>query len=73
MIESKSGNHGISWTLKQDVAEFFAHAYIRNHATCGLKKTVTELVINKKDVIAFFNGREEFEIIYIPPSRQCTS
>ncbi len=64
-IESKSRNYGISWTLKKEVAEFFAYTYIRNHAICGLRKTVKSTVINKSDVVAFFNGRKEFEIIYI--------
>lgn len=64
-VEYKSGDFGISWTLKKEVAEFFMHTYLRNHSTNHLKKVVHELVINKSDVIAFFNERQEFEIIYI--------
>jgi hypothetical protein len=64
-VEYKSGHFGISWTLKKEVADFFVHTYLRNHATNHIKKTVHELVINKSDAIAFFNGRKEFEIIYL--------
>lgn len=63
--EFKSGNFGISWTLRKETAEFFAFTYWRNRATNHLKKVVHELVINKSEVIAFFNERQEFEIIYI--------
>lgn len=63
--ERKTGNFGISWTLKKEVAEFFAFTYWRNRQTNKLKKTVHELIINKSEVIAFFNDRKEFEIIYI--------
>jgi hypothetical protein len=63
--ELKSKNFGVSWTLKKDVAEFFAYTYQRNFATNHLKKLVHEMTINKSEVIAFFNGRDEFEIIYI--------
>ena len=71
-IEYKSGNYGISWTLKKELAKFFADIYVRNNATCGLKKTIRELVIDKKDVIAFFDGRQEYEIIYTPQYKSRT-
>lgn len=56
---------GCSWTLKKETAEFFAYTYQRNFATKHLKKVVHEMTINKSDVIAFLNNRDEFEIIYI--------
>lgn len=56
---------GCSWTLKKDVADFFANTYNRNMDTNHLKKVVHEITINKNEAIAFFNSREEFEIIYI--------
>jgi hypothetical protein len=65
--ELKKESFGVSWTLKKEVAEFFANTYIRNFDTRKLKKCVYELTINKNDVIAFFNERKEFEIIYIHP------
>lgn len=68
--EFKSGNFGLSWTLKKDEAQFFANEYQRNYATRKDRKVVHEMVIHKKDVIAFFNGRKEFEIIYLPLSEQ---
>jgi hypothetical protein len=63
--ELNQNSFGCSWTLKKDVAEFFATKYSRNFDTNNLKKIVQEITINKNEVIAFFNEREEFEIIYI--------
>ena len=65
LYELNSGNFGVSWSLKEKVARFFAMTYSRNLATNHLKKCIHKITIPKKDVIAFFNGREEFEIIYI--------
>jgi hypothetical protein len=63
--ELKQKSFGCSWTLKKEVAEFFANTYKRNFVTKHFKKVVHELTINKSEVIAFFNSRNEFEIIYI--------
>lgn len=63
--ELKSKNYGISWTLKKEVAEFFAHTYQRNYSTANLKKVVHEITINKNDIVAFLNDRKEFEVIYL--------
>lgn len=60
-----SEQFGISWTLKKKVAIFFAETYNRNYAVNHLKKVVHKITINKSKVIAFFNGRKEFEIIYM--------
>ena len=67
MTESElvSGVFGVSWTLKKDIAEFFCYKYQRNYSTIGLKKVIHKITIYKKDIIAFFNNRNEFEIIYI--------
>jgi hypothetical protein len=62
--ELKQKSFGCSWTLKKEVAEFFANTYQRNFATSHLKKVVHEITIDKSEVIAFFNNRNEFEIIY---------
>ncbi len=64
-IELQQKDFGISWTLKKEVAEFFAQKYWRNLSTDQYKKTVHKLTIDKSQVIAFFNDRDEFEIIYI--------
>ncbi len=63
--ELKQESFGCSWTLNKDIAYFFAYTYERNHNTNHLNKVVHEITINKSEVIAFFNEREEFEIIYI--------
>ncbi len=63
--ELKSGNLGVSWTLKEQVAEFFAFTYRRNFDTRGLEKIVYSVSVKKSDIIAVFLDREEEEIIYI--------
>jgi hypothetical protein len=68
VTEKQSNDFGISWTLKKEEAEFFINDYQRNYATRHEKKCIHELAISKKDVVAFFNDREEFEIIYIHQS-----
>ena len=64
--ELKSESLGVSWTLKKEVAEFFAFKYGRNHATNNQPKIVHQLIVDKKDIIAYFGDRSESEIIYIP-------
>jgi hypothetical protein len=63
-VEARGGDYGCSWTLKKEVAEFFAYKYWRNISTKHLKKVVKELVIDKSEIIAFFNQRQEFEVFY---------
>jgi hypothetical protein len=63
--EYESGNFGVSWTLKESVAKFFAEMYMRNFDTKHLPKTIHQLTIKKEDVIAYFGERKEFEIIYL--------
>lgn len=60
-----------SWTLDKKVAEFFAYEYSSNGLTQSLDKVksdfdVIEKTINKSEVIAYFNGRQESEILYYP-------
>lgn len=63
--ELESGNFGVSWSLKESVAKFFAEKYMRNFDTENLPKTVNQLTIKKEDVTAYFGERKEFEIIYL--------
>jgi len=63
--EFKSGNFGVSWSLKESVARFFIEKYRRNFDTQEQPKTIHQLVIKKEDVIAYFGERKEFEIIYL--------
>jgi hypothetical protein len=66
--ELKQKNFGVSWTLKKEIAEFFANKYERNFDTNHLPKIVHQIDIDKKDIIAFLNDRNEFEIVYINDS-----
>lgn len=63
--ELESGKYGISWTLDKKVAEFFTDTYLRNHATSKEAKTIKELQIKKTDIVAYFQDRQESEIIYL--------
>jgi len=63
--EKESGDFGISWTLNQEVAKKFADRYIHNYDSIEEEHTLLKLVVNKKDVIAYFPSFDEEEIIYI--------
>ena len=61
--EDESGEYRFSWTLNEGIAANFAE---RNESMYDQETIVKEMIINKKDVVAYFDGREEQEIIYIP-------
>lgn len=50
---------GLSWTMDRDKAEWFAHRFDRN-GTTGYLQSAT---IKKEDVLAYFNSRNEEEIV----------
>lgn len=66
-VELESLNFGVSWSLDRKIAEKFAGTFIHNYDSNGMKKTVYEIIIDKKDVVAYFNQRDENEIIYLHP------
>lgn len=49
----------LSWTLDRDTAEWFAHRF-------GEEGTVYEAQISKEHILAFFNGRNESEVVVDP-------
>lgn len=55
--------YGFSWTLSKQVAEFFKNDYIRG-ANRSPRKILT-FEVNKDDVIAFFDSRNEKEVIIL--------
>jgi hypothetical protein len=63
--EIESNNFGLSWSLRREVAEFFAFKYCRNYDTVSSLKTVIELEVDKNEIIAYFQDRKEEEIIYL--------
>ncbi|XWW44458.1 hypothetical protein JYG30_17015 [Fibrella sp. USSR17] len=63
VAERDSISYGLSWTLKKEVAEFFAYKYNRNHTTNHLPKCVHEITITKADITCVFTDRDESEII----------
>jgi len=62
--EFKSKEYNISWTLSYKQAIFFT-TYLRNHDTNHMQKRVCKIKIKKSQVIAYWNGRKEHEIIYL--------
>ena len=50
--------NGISWTLKRDKAEWFATRFKQ-------EGVVLEKTISKRDIIAVFTGRNEFEVVIV--------
>jgi len=50
---------GISWTLSKEKAEWFRDRFDEKDSK------VFEKTIQKKDIIAYFNGRDEQEIIFL--------
>lgn len=53
----------LSWTLDREKAEWFAHRFDRNG-------TVYEAQIEKKHILALFNGRNEAEVVVDPKHLQ---
>lgn len=62
LTEKKTKKYGISWTLDKKIAEQFADIKkIRDKK----EMIILEKTISKDEVIAYFNSREEEEIIYL--------
>jgi hypothetical protein len=59
--EFDSGEFGLSWTLDKSIADFFVGRVLYNEK----EKVVKELIIPKDKITAYFDGRQESEIIYI--------
>lgn len=60
--EYKSKKYRFSWTLNKSIAEMFAK---RNRLLYKTEFIVCELIIPKDKIIAYFEDREESEIIYL--------
>lgn len=55
-LQENAQEDGLSWTLSKDVAEWFASRFENNGE-------IIEKTVHKAEVIAYFNDREEEEII----------
>lgn len=64
-MELECRDFGVSWTLSKERAEFFAFKYGRNYATENKPKVVHQLEVKKVEILAYFNERNEQEVIYI--------
>ena len=62
--EMNTGSYGVSWSLKKDIAKFFT-TYFRNCDVKNEPKVIKELTIPKEKIIAYFNERDEEEVIYL--------
>lgn len=58
-LSSLSSKTGISYTTSLDVAKFFANRFKSD----GFTQIILKAEIHKNDVLAFFNGRNEEEIV----------
>jgi hypothetical protein len=58
-IRHRKSFNGLSWTLDRDKAVWFANR-LRNGRQ---KSLLIEGEVNKKDVLAYFAGRDESEIV----------
>lgn len=63
--EQASGWRGISWTLDIKVAEFFRDTYRRHGKFQSYTRVIETRVINKTDIVAYFDNRKESEVIVI--------
>lgn len=64
--ELESDDFGVSWTLSREHADYFVFTYGRNFSTEGIPKVVHQLEVKKVEILAYFNERNEQEVIYIP-------
>lgn len=55
---------GLSWTIDQSKAEWFARRFAM--LTHLGQPRLMEGIVKKKDVLAYFNGRKEKEIVVDP-------
>lgn len=55
-LQENAQEDGLSWTLSKDVAEWFANRFDN-------EGKIIEKVIHKSEVIAYFNDRDEEEIV----------
>lgn len=61
-ISTHGNTNGLSWTLNRETAEWFAKRFSFD----GGKGTVIEATAKKEDVLAYFNDRNEQEIVINP-------
>jgi hypothetical protein len=61
------GCRGLSWTLRRDIAERFAikGAFLGSRPKGAIPYLVTA-TLRKRDVLAYFDGRDEAEIVALP-------
>lgn len=61
----ETDGYGLSWTLRRDIAEFFAFRHMGD--TFPDNRAVYKTTVRKKDIRAVFMERDEHEIIFYCP------
>ncbi len=61
-VGKKSNPYGISWTFDRDVAQWFSERFKVTDKK-GEKEYIEKATIDKKYILAYFNGRDEQEVI----------
>lgn len=54
---------GMSWTLKLEVAQFFAKRFQRYPTNRGITPLIYEAKVERKNIIAYLGGRNEAEVL----------
>jgi hypothetical protein len=60
----KKSERGLSWTTDRDTAVWFARRFRASHQS----SFVAQANVAKKDVLAYFDGRNEKEVVVLPTS-----
>jgi hypothetical protein len=58
----RKNKKGLSWTLSKERAEWFSRRFARTDSEAAVVKRV----VKKSQVLAYFNGRKEDEILLKP-------
>jgi hypothetical protein len=65
-FSAKGDREGFSYSLSRETAEWFGGRFTGDNE----KHKVLQLTVPKSEIIAYLNGRNEQEIIWIPPTQR---
>ena len=62
----RGDKEGFSYSLSRETAKWFSGRLTQENE----RTKIIELIVHKSEIIAYLNGRNEEEIIYIPPNQR---
>lgn len=71
--EYETGDYSLSWSLSQAVAEFFAFRMEEQAHKSYEGRVVVSTIIRKEDILAVFDGRQEYEVIVLVDKGSCVN